>query len=117
MAKNIVYFLERKPYINLTNACTNRCLFCIRDIKDDVVGANLWLDLDNVTIDDVVEQLNSNKDKIKGEKSYPIWEDNCGGYFDYRNQDNSKHEPQNAPELIQQKKEKALIPNLSRVKD
>lgn len=57
------------------------------------------------------------KDKIKGEKSYPIWEDNCGGYFDYRNQDNSKHEPQNAPELIQQKKEKALIPNLSRVKD
>ena len=63
MAKNIVYFLEGKPYINLTNACTNRCLFCIRDIKEDVVGANLWLDLDNVTIDDVIEQLNLNKDK------------------------------------------------------
>ena len=70
MAKNIVYFLEGKPYINLTNACTNRCLFCIRDIKDDVVGANLWLDLDNVTIDDVIEQLNSNKDKIRDEITY-----------------------------------------------
>lgn len=67
---NIIYFLEGKTYINLTNACTNRCLFCIRDIKDDVKGANLWLDSDNVTFEEVKKQLEENKDKIKGEITF-----------------------------------------------
>ncbi len=40
---NLVYLLDGKVYINLTNSCTNNCVFCIRDIKDDVVGANLFL--------------------------------------------------------------------------
>ena len=43
MQNNYLYFLEEKPYLNLTNKCTNSCVFCVRDIKDDVVGANLWL--------------------------------------------------------------------------
>lgn len=67
---NIVYFLEGKTYINLTNACTNRCLFCIRDIKKDVKGANLWLDTDNIKYEDVVKQLEENRDKIKGEITF-----------------------------------------------
>ena len=54
---NLVYFLGGKTYINLTNACTCNCVFCIRDIKDDVVGANLVLERDNVTADEVIQEL------------------------------------------------------------
>ncbi len=54
---NVVYFLGGKTYINLTNACTCNCVFCIRDIKDDVVGTNLLLDRDNITADEVIQDL------------------------------------------------------------
>lgn len=55
---NLVYFLvDGKTYINVTNACTNACIFCVRDIKDDVLGSNLWLETDNVSADDIVQQL------------------------------------------------------------
>ncbi len=67
---NIVYFLEGKTYINLTNACTNRCLFCVRDIKKDVKGKDLWLDSDNITFEDVKKQLEENRDKIQGEITF-----------------------------------------------
>ena len=56
-----VYELEGKVYINLTNSCTNSCVFCIRTLKDDVVGQNLWLKSENVFFDDVVEQLKNFK--------------------------------------------------------
>lgn len=55
--QNLVYLLEGKIYINLTNNCTNECLFCIRSLKDDVCGANLWLKNDTVTADEVIKQL------------------------------------------------------------
>jgi TatD DNase family protein len=64
---NLVYFLDGKIYINLTNSCTNRCVFCIRNIKDDVVGADLFLTTENVKVADVIEQLNEMKDKISSE--------------------------------------------------
>ena len=63
-AENLLYFLDNKPYINMTNACTSACVFCIRNQKDDVQGANLWLDKDNVSADDVIEQINNNKEKV-----------------------------------------------------
>ena len=62
--ENLLYFLDEKPYINMTNACTNSCVFCIRNQKEDVQGANLWLDKDNTTADDVIEQIEANKQKI-----------------------------------------------------
>lgn len=55
--QNLVYLLEGKIYINLTNKCTNECLFCIRTLKDDVCGTNLWLKNDNVTAEEVIKQL------------------------------------------------------------
>lgn len=67
MVDNLVYFLEGKTYINLTNACTNKCLFCIRDLKEDVVGANLWLQADNVEAEDVIAQLEAKRESIKDE--------------------------------------------------
>ncbi len=55
--QNLVYLLGGKIYINLTNKCTNDCVFCIRTLKDDVCGANLWLKNDNVTAEEVIKQL------------------------------------------------------------
>lgn len=54
---NLAYLLDGKIYINLTNKCTNECIFCIRTLKDDVCGKNLWLKNDNVTSDAVIKQL------------------------------------------------------------
>ena len=64
---NLVYLLDGKVYINLTNSCTNNCVFCIRDIKDDVVGANLFLNTENVKAEDVIAQLEAIKDKLSSE--------------------------------------------------
>lgn len=64
---NLVYLLDGKVYINLTNSCTNDCIFCIRSIKDDVVGADLFLKSENVTADEVIQQLNAVKDKLSDE--------------------------------------------------
>ena len=64
---NLVYLLDGKIYINLTNSCTNDCIFCIRSIKDDVVGANLFLNSENVSADDVIKQLEAMKDKLSNE--------------------------------------------------
>lgn len=55
--QNLVYLLDGKIYINLTNKCTNKCLFCIRNLKDDVCGTNLWLKNDTVTAQEVINQL------------------------------------------------------------
>lgn len=62
--ENLLYFLDNKPYINMTNACTNRCVFCLRDQKEDVQGANLWLENDNATSQDVIEQIEENIKKV-----------------------------------------------------
>lgn len=64
--QNLVYLLEGKIYINLTNKCTNKCLFCIRSLKDDVCGTNLWLKNDTVTAEEVINQLkNIKKDETE----------------------------------------------------
>ena len=55
--QNLVYLLDGKLYINLTNACTNKCLFCIRNLKDDVKGKTLWLSSEDVSSNDVIEQF------------------------------------------------------------
>lgn len=64
---NLVYLLDGKVYINLTNSCTNNCVFCIRAIKEDVVGANLFLSTENVKAEDVISQLEAIKDKLSEE--------------------------------------------------
>ena len=55
---------EKNPetvYINLTNACTNSCIFCLREQKDDVCGKEMWHD-DNYSLDDIISQF-KNYDK------------------------------------------------------
>lgn len=54
---------EKNPktvYINLTNSCTNACIFCLRTQKDDVCGHNMWHD-DEYTLDDIIEQFENYK--------------------------------------------------------
>ena len=48
----------------MTNACTNACVFCLRNQKDDVQGANLWLEKDNITTNAVIEQIEAKKEII-----------------------------------------------------
>ncbi len=57
MPNTLVYELEGKIYINLTNRCTNDCIFCLRNDKDDVCGSNLWLESEDFTALDVIQQL------------------------------------------------------------
>jgi len=44
-------------YINLTNKCTNNCVFCIRNLTNPIKGKNLWLENENVTLDEIKAQL------------------------------------------------------------
>ncbi len=64
---NLVYLLDGNVYINVTNLCTNDCVFCIRAIKEDVVGTNLFLKNENIKVQDVIEQLDKMKDNINKE--------------------------------------------------
>ena len=58
---------EDKPktvYINLTNACTNSCIFCLREQKDDVCGHEMWHD-DNYTLENIIEQFKNFESSAK----------------------------------------------------
>ena len=57
MPNTLVYVLDNKIYINLTNACSNNCIFCLLRDKSDVCGQEMWLDNENFTTQDVIEQL------------------------------------------------------------
>lgn len=57
MSNTLVYSLEGKTYINLTNRCTNSCIFCLRQDKNDVYGQDMWLDNEDFSAQDVIEQL------------------------------------------------------------
>ena len=54
---NLVYTLEGKIYINLTNLCPNKCVFCIRNSSDEVEGKNLWLKDEKFESSDVIDQF------------------------------------------------------------
>jgi TatD family-associated radical SAM protein len=58
---------EKNPstvYINLTNKCTNACVFCLRSQKDDVCGREMWHD-DNYTLEDIIEQFKAYENSAK----------------------------------------------------
>lgn len=57
MTNTLAYTLDGKIYINLTNRCTNDCVFCLRQDKSDVCGQEMWLDSEDFTTQDVIEQL------------------------------------------------------------
>ena len=69
MANVLVYELEGKIYINLTNKCTNDCKFCLRKDKDDVCGQQLWLDDENFSSNAVIEQFEALFDKLNNKNA------------------------------------------------
>lgn len=64
MPNNLVYELDNKVYINLTNRCTNDCIFCLRNDKADVCGKNMWLENEDFTASDVIDQLKPSSEII-----------------------------------------------------
>ncbi len=62
-----VYFLNNVMYINVTNLCTNECVFCIRNLSDTVSGKNLWLNNKTVTAEEVIEAIKNGKPEIRKE--------------------------------------------------
>ena len=65
----LVYTIDNQKnpetvYINLTNACTNSCIFCLREQKDDVCGLEMWHD-DNYSLDEIIEQFRQYSESVK----------------------------------------------------
>ena len=58
MSNTLAYLLDGKIYINLTNKCTNACIFCLRNDKDDVCGKDMWLSSEDFSALDVINQIN-----------------------------------------------------------
>ena len=55
----ITYIVEGKLYVNITNKCSNRCEFCIRDNGDGAYGSDsLWLEREP-TVDEILASINS----------------------------------------------------------
>ena len=80
MANILVYLLDGKIYINLTNRCTNDCIFCLRKDKDDVVGQTLWLDNENSNADDVIKQYELKRNELLTTHNLPFKEVIFCGY-------------------------------------
>ena len=56
MKKDIyVYTHAGAIYINLTNRCTNDCVFCVRSRMEGIDGANLWLDKEPTATEVIAE--------------------------------------------------------------
>jgi TatD family-associated radical SAM protein len=51
-----VYWLDDKLYLNITNKCSNRCIFCFRNFKRGVGGFTLKLDHEP-SVEDVLSEL------------------------------------------------------------
>lgn len=51
-------------YVNLTNSCTNSCIFCLREQKNDVCGKEMW-HKDDYKLEDIISQFNKYKHSVK----------------------------------------------------
>ena len=65
MELTICYVLENTLYINLTNRCSNRCSFCVRDKDCGIGDVNLWLEREP-TIEEIILDIDKfNPDNFK----------------------------------------------------
>lgn len=62
-----VYFLNNTMYINVTNLCTNNCVFCIRDLSATVAGSKMKLDTENILAKDIIEEVAANEPEKRDE--------------------------------------------------
>ena len=52
-----VYKIGNNLYVNLTNRCSNRCTFCVRDEKHPFEGYDLWLKECEPTAQQVIDLI------------------------------------------------------------
>lgn len=60
----IVYFIGNKMYLNITNRCTNRCVFCVRNTSDFINNHYLRLS-HKLNYDEIINALPRNLDKYE----------------------------------------------------
>lgn len=61
-----VYEYKNNLYFNLTNKCSNRCVFCIRNgEKGELYEKGLWLDKEPETLNDIINQLPADLSKYE----------------------------------------------------
>ena len=54
-----VYKIGNNLYVNLTNRCSNRCTFCVRNGKETFEGYSLWLKDGEPSAEQVISALGS----------------------------------------------------------
>lgn len=52
----VVYRYKHSLYLNITNECTNDCVFCVRKFTDGLSNYTLWLQ-SNVSADEILREL------------------------------------------------------------
>ncbi len=57
MKDTYTYQIDENLYINLTNRCSNRCTFCVRDGKSTYAGYALWLKGGEPTVEQIIEEI------------------------------------------------------------
>lgn len=62
MKDTYTYRIGENLYINLTNRCTNRCVFCVRNGKQTYEGYALWLKGDEPSAEQVICEIGNPKD-------------------------------------------------------
>lgn len=61
MKDTYTYQIGNNLYINLTNRCSNRCTFCVRDGKETYEGYSLWLKGKEPSVSEIVEEIGDPK--------------------------------------------------------
>jgi TatD DNase family protein len=51
------YQIDGNLYINLTNRCSNRCTFCVREERPTYEGYSLWLKGGEPTVQQVIDEI------------------------------------------------------------
>ena len=57
MMDTYTYQIGNNLYINLTNRCSNRCTFCVRDGKETYEGYSLWLKGSEPTAEQIIDEI------------------------------------------------------------
>lgn len=55
------YRIGDNLYINLTNRCSNRCTFCVRDQSAEYEGYGLWLEGGEPSVEQVIKEIGDPK--------------------------------------------------------
>lgn len=56
-----LYYVDGKPYLNITNKCSNACDFCIRCGRKTMDGQDLWLNNQTPSAEEIITQLKEEK--------------------------------------------------------